>query len=221
MTREVLGLRLIDSAAAANPALGRVREQLAAADALITVEREASEPETVQRLRRRGEALLREAVYEEAEVAFLDALDAGLAVDYFPWQAAVNLVNCHRFLGRLDDADATAAQLQAMYAERPEHPLHYLLATQRGAIAADRYREGQTAAADDALHWARAAYDWQTTHRGQADGLRAYNLVVALLRLARADEARELHRRHEPDDDFQTWCRQGEQAPLIAAMLGE
>ncbi len=220
MSRDVLGLHLVEVGAAANPALRRVRDQLQAADALITIEREAGEPDPVARLRRRAEALLRETRYEDAEGAFLDTIDAGLAHDHFPWQAALNLVNCQRFLGRAADAEATAAQLQEMYAEQPDHPICYLLATQRGAIAADRYDEtGAAEAAADALTWAHAAYDWQVTHRGHADGLRAYNLVVALLRTADQDRARTIYRRHEADDDFQSWCRQGSQAPVIAALL--
>ncbi|NUQ01445.1 MAG: hypothetical protein HUU35_16500, partial [Armatimonadetes bacterium] len=184
------------------------------------VEPGEGEPAAVRELRRRGEGLLREARYEEAEQLFLDSIDAGLADDFFPWQAAVNLINCQRFLARLEDADATAMHLQEMYGEQPEHPIHYLLATQRGAIAADSYDEsGQAADAAEALDWARAAYDWQVTWRQQADGLRAYNLVVALLRLERAHEAMAVYRQHEHDDDFQTWCRQGDRAPLIAAML--
>lgn len=220
MKRDVLGLHLVHTGSAANPLLSRVREQLRAADALLTVEQGEGEPEPVRELRRRAEQLLRDARYEEAEQLFLDSIDAGLADDFFPWQAAVNLINCQRFLARLEDADATAMHLQEMYAEHPEHPIHYLLATQRGAIAADAYDEsGAAEEAEAALEWARQAYDWQVTRRQGADGLRAYNLVVALLRLDRAGEAMALYRRHEHDDDFQTWCRQGDKAPLIAAML--
>lgn len=220
MRRDVLGLHLVEHGSAGNPQLSRVRDQLRAADALLTVEQAEAEPDRVRDLRRQGEQLLRDARYEEAEEIFLDSIDAGLAADVFPWQAAINLVNCQRFLGRLEDAGATARQLLDMYAEHGDHPIQYLLATQLGAIAADRFGEAdERSAADEALHWARAAYDWQGEHRQQADGLRAYNLIVALLRVEQPDEAREVYRRHEHDDDFQTWCRQGEQAPRIAALI--
>ncbi len=221
MKRDALGLHLIKSGAAANRLMDRVRAQLRAADALLTVERDVAEPECVARLRREAESLLGQARYEEAEEAFLTSLEAGLADDHFPWQAAINLVNCQRFLGRLEDAEATAAQLQEMFAEQQEHPAQYLLATQRGAIAADRYAEtADDADADDALTWARTAYDWQLTHRGAADGLRAYNLVVALLRANRRDEATAIHARHRDEADFTTWCEQGDQAERILAELG-
>ncbi|MCC7492855.1 MAG: hypothetical protein IT204_10925 [Fimbriimonadaceae bacterium] len=217
--RDVLGLHLVQSGQT-RPALRRVRDQLRAADALITVEREAAEPGAVADLRRRAEQLLRESRYEEAEEAFLDSIDAGLAVDWFPWQAAINLVNCQRFLARRDDAAATAGQLQEMYAEQPAHPITYLLATQRGAIAADRYADsGHPDDAAEALHWAQTAYDWQITQRQAADALRAYNLLVALLRCDRRAEALAVHERHRDDDGFTTWCRQGDQAGPIARLL--
>lgn len=221
MKRDALGLHLIKSGATANRLMDRVRAQLRAADALLTVERDVAEPERVARLRREAESLLGQARYEEAEEAFLTSLEAGLADDHFPWQAAINLVNCQRFLGRLEDAEATACQLQEMFAEQGDHPAQYLLATQRGAIAADRYAEtADDADAEDALTWARAAYDWQLTHRGAADGLRAYNLVVALLRANRRDEAQTIHDHHGADADFTTWCEQGDQAERIRAELG-
>ncbi|MBI2299732.1 MAG: hypothetical protein HYU66_12465 [Armatimonadetes bacterium] len=220
MKRDVLGLHIIERGARANPLLRRVRDQLQAADALITVESDEGEPEDVRSARRVGEDLLREARYEEAEEAFLEAIDIGLRQDWFAWQAALNLVNCHRFMGRLDDAEATAAQLLEMYFEQPDHPLQYLLATQRGAIAADRYQsEPMKVYADEALAWARTAHDWQTQHRETADALRSYNLVVALLRAGRADEARAVYGRHADDEDFLNVCRQGDQAEAIARML--
>lgn len=221
MKRDVLGLHIIERGARANPLLRRVRDQLQAADALVTLESDEGEPPDVREARRVGEDLLREARYEEAEAAFLEAIDSGLRRDWFAWQAALNLVNCHRFMGRLDDAEATAAQLLEMYFEQPEHPLQYLLATQRGAIAADRYQsEPIKVYADEALAWAHTAHDWQTTHRGSADGLRAYNLVVALLRVGRTDEARQVHAAHAQNDEFLDVCRQGDQAAAIVKMLG-
>ncbi len=220
MKRDVLGLHIVKSGAAANPLLARVRDQLRAADALITIEREANEPETVTLLRRKAETLLQQGRYEEAEAHFVDCIDLGLRHDFFPWQAAVNLVNCHRLLARHEDAAATANQLAEMYADQPDHPIRYLLATQLGAQAADRYEAtGDPVDAADALARAREAYDWLETHREHPDALRAYNLVVALLRSGRVDEAREIYRRHRDDDSFLTWCRQGDQAQRIASLL--
>ncbi len=219
MERDVVGLHIVEKDGAADPVLQRLRAQLRAADAMITREAQPDEPDTVRERRRVGEELLRQARYEDAQAVLLDAIDLGLRGDYFCWHAAVNLINCHRFLGRLDEADDTAAALQGMYAAQPEHPLGYLLATQRGAIAADRYEETADAAdAEQALAFAQAAYDWQSTHRGGADGLRAYNLVVALLRLGRGDEARAVYQTHEHDDGFQSWCRQGKESAQIAAL---
>lgn len=221
MKRDVLGLHIVRAGEAANPLLARVRDQLRAADALITVEREANEPDRVTRLRRQAEELLKQGRYEEAEADFVDCIDLGLQSGYFPWQAAINLVNCQRLLARHEDAAATASQLAEMYADQPSHPIRYLLATQLGAQAADRFDEsGDPADAAEALDCAREAYDWQATYRDAADGLRAYNLVVALLRTGAVDEAREVYRRHRDDETFQTWCRQGDQAQRIAALLG-
>lgn len=219
--RDVLGLHLIRHGAPDDPVTARVRAQLRAADAMLTRETQPDEPEAVRALRRKGEALLRASRYEEAQETFLESIDLGLRGDYFSWHAAVNLINCHRFLGRLDEADATAAALGTMYAEQPHHPLGYLLATQRGAIAADRFEEGgDPADAAAALEFARAAYRWQADHRGGADGLRAYNLVVALLRVGGDDEARTIYHQHEHDDVFQDWCAQGKEAQHIAVLAG-
>lgn len=215
---EVLGLHLVDETTA-NPLVDRVRRQLRAADATVTLEPDAAEPDEVRDLRRRGEALLKQARYEDAQQVLLEAIALGLDDhDWFCWIAGVNLVNCHRLLGRLDEAEATIASLEAMYAEHPEHPITYMLATQRGALAADRWAaDPQPAEAEAALEQARRAYDWQVTHRGAADGLRAYNLIVALLRLDRDAEARGIHQRHADDEAFLRWCRQGDQAEVIAA----
>lgn len=219
MERDVVGLHIVEKDGAADPVLQRLRAQLRAADAMITREAQPDEPAPVRERRRVGEELLRQARYEDAQAVLLDAIDLGLRGDYFCWHAAVNLINCHRFLGRLDEADTTAAALQAMYQPQPEHPLGYLLATQRGAIAADRFDEtADPADAAQALAFAQAAYDWQATHRGGADGLRAYNLVVALLRLGRRDEAQAIYRSHEHDDVFQSWCRQGKESAQIAGL---
>lgn len=197
-----------------------MRAQLQAADALVTIERDEAEPADIAIARREGEELLKQARYEDAQDALLAAIDRGLELGYFSWHAAVNLVNCHRFLGRLDDAEATAMQLAQLYEDQPDHPIHYLLATQRGAIAADRWEVAhQPAYAHEALSWARAAYRWQVEHRGRADALRAYNLVVALLRRGLEDEARGVYRRHETDEEFLTCCREGDRAEAIAAML--
>lgn len=221
MKRDVLGLHIVKEGAAANPLLARVREQLRAADALITVEREVNEPEAVTLLRRKAESLLQQGRYEDAEAEFVDCIDLGLQHDFFPWQAAINLVNCQRLLARHEDAAATASQLSEMYADQPNHPIRYLLATQLGAQAADRYEETRDPAdAQEALSRAQEAYEWQQTHREQVDALRAYNLVVALLRTSAVDEAREVYRRHRDDESFLTWCRQGDQAARIAALLG-
>lgn len=216
---EVRGLNLIIADRPSSRSAERIRAQLKAADAQLTVEHDDAEPPACIRLRRDGEQLLSQRRYEDAEAAFLDALDAGLAADHFCWQAAVNLVNCHLFLRRLDDAEATAAQLASMFAARPEHPVNYLLATQRGAIAAERWGVHQQAAhADEALAWAREAYAWQVDHRDGADALRAYNLVAALLRVGARDEALAVYRRHAATDDFQRWCSQGEHAAAIAEL---
>lgn len=221
MTQDVLGLYIIHEGAAAHPQLARIREQLQAADALLTTEREADEPPAVAACRREAEVRLEQGLYEDAEEAILETLDVGLEHDWFPWQAALNLVNCQRLLARPDDAAATAGQLLAMYDDQPSHPIRYLLATQLGALAADRYAAtGDPAAAAEALARAREAYAWQQTHRAGADALRAYNLVVALLRCGHDAEARTLYADHLADEAFLTWCRQGDQARLIAERLG-
>ena len=231
---DVRGLNLVSPDQPASDRVARIRLQLKAADAQVQVERDEAEPAEVSGPRRRGEELLGQRLYEDAEEAFLDAIDAGLAHDHFCWQAAVNVVNCQFFLRRLADADSTAAQLQDMYAGQPEHPLHYLVATQRGALAAERWAMAHASsasepssaseaasAAEEALTWAQAAYRWQEDYRGGADGLRAYNLVVALLRLDRRDEALALHQRHQPDDCFQAWCRQGDHAAELAELAAD
>ncbi len=221
MSRDVLGLHLVKPGETAGARLRRVRDQLRAADAHVIVEPDTAEPDSVRELRRRAEELLAASRYEEAEEAFLEAIEVGLQEDYFAWHAAVNLVNCHRFLGRREDAAATAEQLEEMYAEQPEHPIRYLVATQLGAIAADAYDEhGDPEQATAAWQYAQAAYDWQMRHRELADGLRAYNLVVALLRLDRLAEAKAVHEHHRPDEGFRNWCRQGDKAALIAERLG-
>ena len=221
MKRDVLGLHFVKSGEQVDPRLARVRDQLRAADALITIERDMDEPEPVQRLRRKAEALLQQRQYEDAEAQFLDCIDLGLQHDYFPWHAAVNLVNCHRLLARLDDAYATATQLVEMYEDQPDHPIRYLLATQLGAIAADRFEDHhEPADAAEALARARSAYEWLAQYRTTVDGLRAYNLVVALLRTGGVEEAREVYLRHRDDESFMTWCREGDQAAVIAALLG-
>jgi tetratricopeptide (TPR) repeat protein len=220
--RDIRGLNILRPEGA-NPSaqMARMREQLRAADVVMTVERTPDEPEDVRYLRRQGETFLAQARYEAAEEAFLDAIDAGLAVDHFCWSAALNLVNCHRLLERPLDAESTAAQLAEMFVEQPGHPIHYLLATQRGAIAADRWDEsGDSADAAEALHWARTAYDWQVSHRQHADALRAYNLLVALLRVGGRDEALAVYARHEHDDEFQTVWRQSEKAADIGTLVG-
>ena len=220
MKRDVLGLRLIERGAKANPVVRRMWDQLQAADALLTIERDVDEPPAVRDTRRRAEQFLREARYEEAQEEFLAAIDLGLQADFFPWQAAVNLLNCHRFLGNLDDAEATALQLAEMYVDHPAHPIQYLLATQRGALAADRFRsDAQPAYAREALSCAESAYQWQVKNRGEADGLRAYNLLVALLRLDRRAAALEVYARHEHDDAFGDCCAQGEYAEAIAGLV--
>jgi len=213
----VRGLHLVQPGAKAQPRLARIRAQLQAAEAWVTEECGGDEPGGVERLRRQGEALLAQSRYEDAEEAFLGALETGLATEFFCWQAAVN---CHLFLGRLPEAEATAAQLQQIFAGEPDHPVHYLTATQRGAIAAEQWGlHPEPAAAEAALAWAEEAYRWQVAHRGRADGLRAYNRVVALLRLARPAQALACYREHAAEDDFQNWCRQGEHAAAIAALV--
>jgi hypothetical protein len=217
---EVRGLNLVRPGSPADDRVARIRDQLKLADAWIKREQQAGEPPEAAECRRLGEQMLDQRRYEDAEEAFLDAIDRGLAQDHFNWLAAVNLVNCHLFLRRLDDADATAAQLAEMYAAQPEHPLHYLTATQRGAIAAERWGlRRDPADAEAARGWAQRAYDWQVRHRGAADGLRAYNLVAATLRLEQRQQALALCRAHEHDDDFQSWCRQGEHAAAIAELV--
>jgi len=219
---DVRGLNLVQPGQPASERVARIRQQLRAADAQVQIERDEAEPADVSAPRRRGEDLLSRRFYEDAEEAFLDAIDAGLAHDHFCWQAALNVVNCQLFLRRLDDADATAAQLQDMFAGQPDHPLHYLAATQRGALAAERWSLSHDAAeAEAALAWARTAYDWQQRHRHGADGLRAYNLVVALLRVGRRADALAIHAAHAHDDAFTTWCRQGDHAAELAELTGQ
>lgn len=216
---DVRGLNLVQPGQPASERVSRIRQQLRAADAQVQIERDDAEPPEVSAPRRRGEDLLGRRLYEDAEEAFLDAIDAGLAHGHFCWQAAVNVVNCQLFLRRLDDADSTAAQLQEMFEAQPEHPLHYLVATQRGALAAERWAMShEPAEAEAALTWAQAAYGWQQRHRDGADGLRAYNLVVALLRLDRRDEALAAYHRHHDDQAFAAWCRQGDHAAALAEL---
>lgn len=219
---EVRGLNLVRPGAESNPRVARIREQLRANDAWNKNEPDAAEPPTVSAVRRRAEQLLAQRLYEDAEDTFLEAIEVGLRENHFCWQAALNIVNCRLFLRRLDEADRGAAGLLQMFETRPDHPVHYLAATQRGAIAAERWgMDHDPENAQAALGWAQRAYDWQRTYRAYADGLRAYNVIVALLRLDRRAEALETYRRHDGDDDFQTWCRQGEHAADIAQLTAE
>ncbi len=228
---DVRGLNLVTPGRPPSARLSRLRQQLRTADAQIAVELDdhEAEPEACARLRIQGQEQLANRLYEAAEETFLDALDEGLKADYFCWQAAVNIVNCQLFLRRLEAADETAAALLEMYSQQPEHALHYLCATQRGAIAAERHALAVAALATDraaaeaqtALDWARAAYRWQLEHRGRADGLRAYNLVVALLRAGAHADALELYAAHRTDEAFLTWCGQGEHAEQLAALAAE
>lgn len=87
MKRDVLGLHIIALGDRASPALRRMRAQLQAADALVTIERDEAEPADIAIARREGEELLKQARYEDAQDALLAAIDRGLELGYFSWHA--------------------------------------------------------------------------------------------------------------------------------------